>query len=233
MRLMTPLLIAGLSFTFASVEAGADGDRSLGLVDVKQPEKRWRVVNDNVMGGRSKGGYDFRDGKLIFAGDTNTNGGGFSSIRATLDKKALAEADGVEIRLKGDTRQYMVGFYQGVRARGLPVVYRADVDHDPEKGWQTVRIPFAKAGPTWLGRPINGAPALDPKRIRKFDLMIYDKKDGKFRLEVDSIAWYTKAEEGSTAGAGTGGDVIARVHAARGGSPEVRKMAAANAAGSE
>ena len=44
-------------------------------------QEQWVTVNDNVMGGRSKGGFSLKKGKLIFSGATNTNGGGFSSIR--------------------------------------------------------------------------------------------------------------------------------------------------------
>ena len=41
------------------------------------PGKKWITVNDNVMGGRSKGGFTFKGDRLLFAGSTNTNGGGF------------------------------------------------------------------------------------------------------------------------------------------------------------
>ena len=45
------------------------------------PATNWITVNDNVMGGRSEGGFSFKKKRLIFSGITNTNGGGFSSIR--------------------------------------------------------------------------------------------------------------------------------------------------------
>lgn len=228
--LLTPLAMAEEAEGKADANAQADPpDRSLKLVDVENPEKRWRVVNDNVMGGRSKGGYDFEDGKLIFAGSTNTNGGGFSSIRAALKKGTLADADGIELRLKGDKRKYMVGFFQGVGFRGLPIVWRATIDHDPAKGWQTVRIPFDKAKPTWLGEPIRGAPALKPANIRQFDFMIYDKKDGAFRLEVDAIRWYAKAAEadgdGGDAGEGENAEAADEPTTM---TPAIRRMAEAN-----
>ncbi|MEL7485448.1 MAG: CIA30 family protein, partial [Planctomycetota bacterium] len=54
----------------------------------------WIAVNDNVMGGRSSGGPAFDDGVLTFAGTTNTNGGGFSSIRTVPGQWDLAEYDG-------------------------------------------------------------------------------------------------------------------------------------------
>lgn len=41
----------------------------------------WRTVNDGVMGGQSNGGSNLAGRILTFAGETNTDGGGFSSIR--------------------------------------------------------------------------------------------------------------------------------------------------------
>ena len=48
------------------------------------PATNWITVNDNVMGGRSEGGFSFKKKRLIFSGTTNTNGGGFSSPRSSL-----------------------------------------------------------------------------------------------------------------------------------------------------
>ena len=50
----------------------------------------WYVQNDNVMGGRSEGDFNISSGQLIFAGNTNTNGGGFSSIRTQTLKLDLS-----------------------------------------------------------------------------------------------------------------------------------------------
>ena len=46
-----------------------------------EPDLQWYVQNDTVMGGRSEGGFSIVDEELLFSGVTNTNGGGFSSIR--------------------------------------------------------------------------------------------------------------------------------------------------------
>ena len=48
----------------------------------ENPGDKWITVNDNVMGGRSKGGFSFKKTKLVFSGSTNTNGGGFPPSEA-------------------------------------------------------------------------------------------------------------------------------------------------------
>lgn len=61
------------------------------LTDFKgaNENRRWRMVNDNVMGGRSKGSVTFKGGVLVFSGSINTNGGGFSSVRMYLGKQSM------------------------------------------------------------------------------------------------------------------------------------------------
>ena len=66
----------------------------------------WYVVNDNVMGGRSEGNFAQEQGELSFAGRTNTNGGGFSSIRTKPLQLDLSGHDGIQLRVKGDGRRY-------------------------------------------------------------------------------------------------------------------------------
>ena len=50
--------------------------------DADGPDLGWYVQNDNVMGGKSEGGFDISSGQLIFSGNTNTDCGGDSSIRS-------------------------------------------------------------------------------------------------------------------------------------------------------
>ena len=76
----------------------------------------WQTVNDNVMGGRSAGGPSFGDGLMVFSGDTNTDGGGFSSVRLALEPDALSEFERVVVRAKSDGRQYMIMFLDSQRA---------------------------------------------------------------------------------------------------------------------
>ena len=67
--------------------------RRLTDFDSDDANQRWLVVNDDVMGGRSLGGVSFDAGILIFAGQTDTDGGGFSSLRLPLEPQTLSPYD--------------------------------------------------------------------------------------------------------------------------------------------
>ena len=148
-------------------------------------EGKWIVVNDNVMGGRSEGGYSFRKNRLIFSGNTNTNGGGFSSIRTNPTNFYLGDRTGLHIRFKGDGRTYKLG----VRIEGKSVSYRSNFTSG--NGWQEVRVPFDEMEVSWRGRPLSKEEhPLIKSKIRSIEFMIYDKQDGPFKLQVDWIKSY-------------------------------------------
>ena len=147
--------------------------------------QKWIVVNDNVMGGRSKGGFEFKNEKLVFSGSTNTNGGGFSSIRTIPIEFYFNDKTGLHIRYKGDGRTYKLG----VRMEGKSVSYRTNFDSG--NGWQEAKIPFDNMDVSWRGRPLSKAEhPLQKSKIRSIEFMIYDKKDGTFKLQVDWIKSY-------------------------------------------
>ena len=50
-----------------------------------------------------------------------------------------------------------------------------------------MRLPLAALRPTVRGDALPGPP-LDPARVREIGLLIADKREGAFRLEVDWIA---------------------------------------------
>ena len=148
-------------------------------------EGKWIVVNDNVMGGRSEGGYSFRKNRLIFSGNTNTNGGGFSSIRTNPTNFYLGDRTGLHIRFKGDGRTYKLG----VRIEGKSVSYRSNFTSG--NGWQEVRVPFNEMDVSWRGRSLSKEEhPLIKSKIRSIEFMIYDKQDGPFKLQVDWIKSY-------------------------------------------
>ncbi|MEM9410756.1 MAG: CIA30 family protein [Planctomycetota bacterium] len=167
------------------------------LIDFKDKAeaKRWITVNDNVMGGRSKGGFKVKGQKLIFAGKTNTNGGGFSSIRTKPQKWSITDADGLLIRVLGDGRTYKADLLTDNKMQRIPIAYRADFE--TTKGeWKEIKIPFNSFEPTLYGSSMKGRTRdLDKTKIETIGFMIYDKKDGPFRLEVDWIKTYKAANQ--------------------------------------
>lgn len=148
----------------------------------------WYVVNDSVMGGRSDGGFEKdRDG-LHFTGRTNTNGGGFSSIRTGDLQFDLSNYSGIRLSVKGDGRRYTWRLTSDARWRGRPVSYWAEFE-TRDGTWSTVDIPFASFIPRFRGSQLEG-PALDPEKITGMGLMIYDNEDGPFDLRLAGVRAY-------------------------------------------
>lgn len=164
------------------------GERVLTDFAADSPDLGWYVQNDNVMGGRSEGGFRTEPGTLIFAGSTNTDGGGFSSIRTRPFELDLSKYQGIQLHVKGDGRRYTWQLQTTALYRGYPVSYWAEFD-TREGEWSTVNIPFARFYPQFRGFRLNG-PELDPGEITEFGLYIYDNKDGPFELRLDSVKAY-------------------------------------------
>jgi len=158
------------------------------------PDLGWYVQNDNVMGGRSEGDFEVTPGELIFAGSTNTNGGGFSSIRTQQFNLDLSAYDGIQLRVKADGRRYTWQIQTDARYEKVRVSYWADFDTTDiiatDGEWLTVKIPFTKFYPQFRGFKLPG-PELDPAKVKEFGLYIYDKKDGPFELRLDNIGAYS------------------------------------------
>jgi NADH dehydrogenase [ubiquinone] 1 alpha subcomplex assembly factor 1 len=148
----------------------------------------WYALNDNVMGGRSDGTFELQQGKLVFTGSTNTNGGGFSSIRAEGMQLDLSACTGLRLRVKGDGRRYTWRLATPARWRGRQISYWAEFE-TAIGAWTTVDIPFASFIPKFRGSALDG-PTLDRSLITGMGLMIYDNQDGPFELQLARIsAW--------------------------------------------
>lgn len=149
----------------------------------------WYVLNDNVMGGRSEGSFEQNQGSLHFTGNTNTNGGGFSSLRTQPMQVDLSSYSGVRVRIKGDGRRYTWRLTTTATWRGRPVSYWGDFPTQ-DGAWSDVDIPFADFVPRFRGNRLDG-PALDTGAITGMGLMIYDQQDGPFEIHVASVRAYS------------------------------------------
>ena len=169
-------------------DALSEGSLLLTDFGPNSPDLGWYVVNDNVMGGRSEGDFLQEQGELLFSGRTDTNGGGFSSIRTKPVQLDLSAHDGIQLHVKGDGRRYTWRLTTAARWRGRQVSYWADFK--TRKGeWQTANITFSSFVPRFRGYRLDG-PALDPAQITGMGLMIYDNRDGPFELRLASVHAY-------------------------------------------
>ena len=147
---------------------------------------RWQVVNDGVMGGLSRGRIAPQGEALRFWGEINTNGGGFSSIRRTLLRGALANVDRLKITMKGDAREYQLSMRSDVRRFGRSVAYRSTLQPSGEGEWQSAIVDLTDLEPSIFGRRVR-APNFDPASARSIGLILADGRDGPFEIQVRKI----------------------------------------------
>ncbi|MGB3455431.1 MAG: CIA30 family protein [Litorimonas sp.] len=151
----------------------------------------WRIVNDGVMGGLSQG-TRFHEGEkgngaMVFAGTINTNGGGFSSLRAGLAPGALSDTEGLRLRVRSDGRAYKMTFRTSERWRGRSVSYQTPIPQTSPGDWAEVTVPFDAMDTSVFGRTVRAAP-FDPADAREIGIILADGIDGPFRLEVAYMA---------------------------------------------
>jgi NADH dehydrogenase [ubiquinone] 1 alpha subcomplex assembly factor 1 len=188
------IIMLALLFTPLSASESNELDTlTLTSFNADSPDFGWYVQNDNVMGGRSEGGFDISSEELVFSGNTNTNGGGFSSIRTqplTLDLSAYT---GIRVKVKADGRRYTWGIKTDARWRGRRINYWADFDTLADEPI-IIDIPFTNFLPQFRGFKLDG-PELDTSQIAEFALYQYDKTDGPFELRLITVEAYKESQK--------------------------------------
>lgn len=149
----------------------------------------WEAVGDPVMGGISTGRLlPIPGGHARFTGMVSLDrGGGFASIRSAPGLFDLSAHEGLLLEIRGDGRVYKLAlrtdpWFDAV-AYQIRFVTRAG-------DWEAVRLPLAGFRATWRGRPVPGAPPLEPSRVSSFGLLLGDGQAGPFQLEIASIRAY-------------------------------------------
>ncbi len=156
------------------------------LIDFQHPDEahRWRAINDDVMGGVSRGHIHLEDGFGVFSGEISLeHNGGFASVRRNPEPFDLRGRAGLVLHVRGDGRRYQLRLRTNQLFDGA--AYRA-LFQPPAGEWQRVALPWHEFEAVFRGRRLEDAPPLDPAAIRQVGLMIADRRPGPFRLEV---AW--------------------------------------------
>lgn len=157
------------------------------LFEFSDREPAWLTVDDNVMGGisQSEVQVDANSGLLTFAGTVSLeNNGGFASARSQPMSYDLGSFDGIALRVRGDGQAYRFRVYS--EETGRDIAYTAIFETEAD-AWTEVTIRFSDMVPLYRGFVVNQAGPLNPEMIRSFGLMISDKQQGEFKLEVDWI----------------------------------------------
>lgn len=155
------------------------------LIDFKEDTsiKKWSIVNDTVMGGRSTSDFVINKDRLgIFFGSVSTkNNGGFAMAKYRFSKKLSGNWKKITIKLKGDGKQYQF------RVKNNKSDYHSYVINFQTTGdWQTVSFNVNELYPSFRGRRLN---MLDYQgdSLEEIAFLIGNKKDEEFKLIIENI----------------------------------------------
>ena len=177
------LLLTVVSLTFLKVE-----NESVTLLDAKNNLRilRWSVVNDTVMGGRSKSSWEHLDDKNAkFSGDLSLeNNGGFCSVRTYPKDLQLNNTQGFLIKVLGDGRSYSLNARSRKTRSGIN--YRVNFATTKDKV-SKVWLAFKDFKPSRRGSRVNNLPSLKGGDIESIGFFLGDKRPGDFKLEIIKI----------------------------------------------
>ena len=144
----------------------------------------WNIVNDSVMGGRSQATLKLINNTYAnFKGYLSLqNNGGFSSIRAYYPPD-LTNVKSIVLKVRGDGRKY------NFRIRGNTESW-ASYTHsfDTVEGeWNEIELKIDDFYPVYRGYTLKNMPQLSEVIIKEIGIMLSDKIEGSFSIEIDWI----------------------------------------------
>ena len=144
----------------------------------------WNIVNDSVMGGRSQATLKLINNTYAnFKGYLSLqNNGGFSSIRAYYPPD-LTNVKSIVLKVRGDGRKY------NFRIRGNTQSW-ASYTHsfDTVEGeWNEIELKIDDFYPVYRGYTLKNMPQLSEVIIKEIGIMLSDKIEGSFSIEIDWI----------------------------------------------
>lgn len=158
------------------------------ILDFSRPDDRqpWQVINDGVMGGKSRSEMVFTEtGTAVFQGTVSLeNNGGFASTRTSPRNYTIGGYSGLLLQVRGDGRDYQLRVRTDARFDGISYRYRFATHPG---GVQTIRALFSDFEPVFRGQVLENIPQLTPADIRQIGFLIADSRAGAFRLEIDWI----------------------------------------------
>jgi NADH dehydrogenase [ubiquinone] 1 alpha subcomplex assembly factor 1 len=157
----------------------------------------WTAADDPTMGGLSRSALVPTDGgTACFTGVVSlANGGGFCSVRSP-EFTPVPDAVAVALRVRGDGKTYKLCLHTRYMQPGTS--YRASFDTRPNE-WIDVHLPLADFVLMRFGSRAGVSPA-DPARVTAVSLLISDRQEGPFALEVAHVGLVASGSRGMTTG---------------------------------
>ena len=145
--------------------------------------KNWTVVNDSVMGGVSSSEMKLDEkGKGVFEGEVSIeNNGGFTLIKKYLSIKFTKEYSKIELRVKGDGKQYQFRIKSNLEEN-----YWYIQKFTTENDWDVISLPLASFYPSQRGNRLS-LENFNANQIEAIAFLIGNKKQEEFKLIIDTI----------------------------------------------
>tara|TARA_Y100001970_G_scaffold177033_1_gene215702 strand:+ start:2189 stop:2767 length:579 start_codon:yes stop_codon:yes gene_type:complete len=181
-------------FSFLTLYACEPPLQSINLQEMSQEEimledfsendlLSWNIVDDTVMGGRSRGSFKINNNVGEFKGYLSlANNGGFSSVRAYYPYDLIGISS-ITLRIKGDGRKYN---FRVRTNKNSWVSYSHSFSTEPNT-WQEITLNIQDFFPTYRGYNVQNVQRLSELLIREIGIMISDKNEGNFALMIDWI----------------------------------------------
>jgi len=149
----------------------------------------WRIVNDDVMGGRSTAQAQLTDTSLYFFGKVSLeNNGGFASVRSPYQTMDLSSYSKVTLRVKGTARKFALSL--DTSRAWFRANYKQEFEpHEDE--WQELTFNLNDFKQSRIGR-YTGKNLSSKKQgeVIRMGIILFDKKAGPFELEIDYIKFW-------------------------------------------
>jgi NADH dehydrogenase [ubiquinone] 1 alpha subcomplex assembly factor 1 len=147
----------------------------------------WTAIDDRVMGGVSRSSLQHDPaGHAVFKGTVSLErNGGFASVRSSPADRSPAGSTSCLIEVRGDHKQFKLSLLtdDGFDSLNYQTSF-TPTGHE----WHVINLPLAAFTPSFRGREVQGAPALDPGRIRQAGLLIAARQAGLFELHIRRIS---------------------------------------------
>ncbi|WP_299530236.1 CIA30 family protein [Ulvibacterium sp.] len=145
--------------------------------------KQWYILDDAVMGGRSKGEITRTDeGYARFSGKVSlANNGGFSLVRFAIQKTSVNPESTLKITLKGDGSDFQFRVKNDKNE-----YYSYTSPFSTKRKWETVEFQLKDLYPTFRGRRLN-IPNFNHNSIEEVTFFIGNKVPQKFELLISKI----------------------------------------------
>ena len=181
-------------FSFLTLYACEPPLQSINLQEMSQEEimledfsendlLSWNIVDDTVMGGRSRGSFKINNNIVEFKGYLSlANNGGFSSVRAYYPYDLIGISS-ITLRVKGDGRKYNFR----VRTNKNSWASYSHSFSTESNTWQEITLNIQAFFPTYRGYNVQNVQRLSELLIREIGIMISDKNEGNFALMIDWI----------------------------------------------